>query len=113
MTKNPFPDDSMVMVKPVAVVAALMSATLLSQPAKALSRDIGGLSCDVVLDYVATSPAYYEVFLSYLEAGLAGDPSRLGRDDRDAPALMSKIVDYCSGSRDASFAAAVAATVKP
>src|SRR5271155_4789414 len=66
-------DDSMRLPKPAALVIALVSVTLLSRSAYALSQGIGGISCDVISDYGATSPAYYEVFQAFLEGFLAGE----------------------------------------
>jgi hypothetical protein len=69
--------------KLAALVIALVSATLLSNSAVALSQDVGGISCDVISDYGATSPAYFEVFQAFLEGYLAGQ-KKLGPDSRDA-----------------------------
>ena len=100
--------------KLAALVIALVSATLLSRSAAALSQDIGGISCDVISDYGATSPAYFEVFQAFLEGWLAGDKNsaKLGPEDRDAAKLMSDVIDYCKVSRDATFGSAVAAVLK-
>ena len=104
----------MLLAKPAALVIALSSVMLLPRAATALSQDIGGISCDVVADYGATSPPYFEVFQAYLEGWLAGERnvSKLGKDDRDAATLLSAIVEYCKVSRDATFASAVAAVTK-
>jgi hypothetical protein len=97
--------------KLAALVIALVSATLLSNSAVALSQDVGGISCDVISDYGATSPAYFEVFQAFLEGYLAGQ-KKLGPDSRDAATLMSQIIDFCKVSRDATLASAVAAVAK-
>ena len=98
--------------KPIAVAAALLSMTLAGGGAKALSQDVGAISCDVISDYGATSPAYFEVFQAYLEGYLAGVKTA-SKPERDAPALMIAVIEYCKTSRDASLAAAVAAVAKP
>jgi hypothetical protein len=100
--------------KLAALVIALVSATLLSNSAVALSQDVGGISCDVISDYGATSPPYFEVFQAFLEGYLAGqkNSTKLGPDSRDAATLMSQIIDYCKVSRDATLASAVAAVAK-
>jgi hypothetical protein len=104
----------MLLAKPTAFVIALLSLTLFPRAATALSQEVGGVSCDVVSGYGATSPAYFEVFQAYLEGYLAGErnASKLGKDDRDAKALLSDIIEYCRVSRDVSFASAVAAVAK-
>jgi hypothetical protein len=105
----------MMIFKPAAVVAALISAMLFSGAARALSQpDVGNISCDAILDYVATSPAYYEVFQSFLEGYLAGEKSssKARGEDREAGTLMPELLEYCRVRRDASLASAVAATVK-
>jgi hypothetical protein len=101
------------MIKSVSLGVALLCLTF-SCPASALPQDIGGMSCDVILDYVDTSPAYSDVFRSYLEGFLAGESHAGTRkpDDRDVTALMSGVVAYCASSRDATFASAVAASLK-
>jgi hypothetical protein len=107
-------DDPMLLAKPTALVIALTSVMLLPRAATALSQDIGGISCDVIADYGATTPAYFEVFQAYLEGWLAGEKnvSKLGKDDPDAATLLSAIIEYCKVSRDATFASAVAAVAK-
>jgi hypothetical protein len=100
--------------KLAALVIALVSVTLLSRSAAALSQDIGGISCDVISDYGATSPAYFEVFQAFLEGYLAGEKNsaKLGPENGDAAKLMSDVIDYCKVSRDATLASAVAAVAK-
>jgi hypothetical protein len=100
--------------KLAALVIGLVSVTLLSRSAAALSQDIGGISCDVISDYGATSPAYFEVFQAFLEGYLAGEKNsaRLGSDSGDTAKLMSDVIDYCKVSRDATLASAVAAVAK-
>ena len=63
---------------------------------------VGDTSCDVVLDYVATSPAFAAQFTAFLEGYLAGEKtsSALAGDDRDIAALMAKVIDYCKGRRE-------------
>jgi hypothetical protein len=104
----------MLLPKPAAFVIALLSVTLLSRSAAALSQDIGGISCDVISDYGATSPAYFEVFQAFLEGYLAGEKNsaKLGADNREAAKLMSDVVEYCKVSRDATLASAIAAVAK-
>jgi hypothetical protein len=104
----------MLLPKPAALVVALLSITLLSRSAAALSQDIGGISCDVISDYGATSPAYFEVFQAFLEGWLAGEKNseKLGPGGGDAAKLMSDVIDYCKVSRDATLASAVAAVAK-
>ena len=97
-------------VKPLVLGVALIFVAL-SRPVHALSQDIGDASCDVISAYVATSPAYIEVFRSYVEGYLAGEknagksPSANAR--RDA-ALAS--YEFCNSSRNTPFSAAVAAS---
>lgn len=104
----------MPLAKPTAIVIALLSLTLHPRSASALSQDIGGISCDVIAGYGATSPAYFEVFQAYLEGYLFGQKNapKLDKDDRDASALTSEIIEYCKVSRDATLASAVAAVAK-
>jgi len=104
----------MLLPKPTALVIALVFVTLLSRSATALSQDIGGISCDVISDYSATSPAYHEVFQAFLEGYLAGEKNaaKPGPDNREAGTLMSQIIEYCQVSRDATLASAVAAVAK-
>ena len=104
----------MLLPKPAALVFALASATLLPQTASALSQDVGAISCDVISDYGATSPAYFEVFQAFLEGYLAGakNSAKLGPDSRDAATLTSRVVEYCKASRDATLASAVDAVAK-
>ena len=104
----------MLLAKPTALVIALSSVMLFPRAATALSQDIGGISCDVIADYGATSPPYFEVFQAYLEGWLAGkkNVTKLGKDDPDAATLLSAIIEYCKVSRDATFASAVAAVAK-
>ena len=107
-------DDSMLLPKPAALVIALLSVTLLSRSAAALSQDVGAISCDVITDYGATSPAYFEVFQAYLEGYLAGEKNsaKLVADNGDAAKLMSDVVEYCRVNRDATLTSAVAAVAK-
>jgi hypothetical protein len=107
-------DDSMLLPKSAALVIALLSVALLSNSAAALSQDIGGISCDVIADYGATSPAYFEVFQAYLEGYLGAEKNsaKLGADNGDAAKLMSDVVEYCKANRDATLTSAVAAVAK-
>ena len=59
-------------VKPL-VLGLLLVCAALSPPALALTQDLGDASCDVISAYVATSPAYIEVFRWYVEGYLAGE----------------------------------------
>jgi hypothetical protein len=104
----------MLLPKPAALVIALVSLTLLSRSAVALSQDIGGISCDVISDYSATSPAYLEVFQAFLEGYVAGEKNsaKLGPDSGDATKLMFDVVEYCKANRDATLTSAVAAVAK-
>ena len=104
----------MLLPKPAALVIALLSVMLLSRSATALSQDVGGISCDVISDYGATSPAYFEVFQAFLEGYLAGEKNsaKLGPDNGDAAKLMSDVIDYCKVSREATLASAIAAVAK-
>ena len=104
----------MLLRKPAALAIALISATLLSRSAAALSQDVGSISCDVISDYGATSPAYFEVFQAFLEGYLAGEKNSatLGPGSGNAAKLMSDVIDYCKVSRDATLASAVAAVAK-
>jgi len=104
----------MLLRKPAALAIALISATLLSRSAAALSQDVGSISCDVISDYGATSPAYFEVFQAFLEGYLAGEKNsaKLGPGSGDAAKLMADVIDYCKVTRDATLASAVAAVAK-
>ncbi len=104
----------MLLSKPTLIVTALAFVMLASGRASALSQDVGGITCDVIVDYGATSPAYYETFLAFLEGYLAGEKNsaKIGPDARDTGALMSEIIEYCKVSRDATLTAAVAAVTK-
>ena len=103
------------MAKQRAFGLALASATLACCAAAAASpAEVGDTSCDVVLDYAATSPAMAAEFTAFLEGYLAGakTSAALAADDRDVAALIAKVIDYCRGRRDADFASAVAAVAK-
>jgi hypothetical protein len=104
----------MLLPKPAALVIALVSITLVSRSAAALSQDIGGISCDVISSYGATSPAYFEVFQAFLEGYLAGEKNsaKLVPENGDAAKLMSDVVEYCKVNRDATLTSAVAAVAK-
>jgi hypothetical protein len=104
----------MAIAKPTAVLIAL-SVMLLHRTTAALSQPgVGHISCDVVLDYIATTPPYYAALRSFLEGYLEGERSNfaLGRGNRDATSRMSETIDYCRTHRDADFASAIAATAK-
>lgn len=103
------------MAKRRAFGLALASATLACCAAAAASpAGVGDTSCDVVLDYVATSPAMDAQFTAFLEGYLAGSKTSaaLAGGDRDVVALMARVIAYCRGRRDADFASAVAAVAK-
>ncbi len=94
---------------------ALLPVTLVSCAAVAAPQaGVGDISCDVVLDYVATSPPFAALFTAFLEGYLAGEKtsSALAGDDRDVAALMSKAIDYCQRQPNADFKSAVAAVAK-
>lgn len=93
----------------------LLSAALVSCAVVTTSRaEVGDASCDVVLDYVATSPASAAQFTAFLEGYLASEktPSTRAGDDREIAALMARVVDYCKRRPDANFVSAVAAVAK-
>jgi ABC-type nitrate/sulfonate/bicarbonate transport system substrate-binding protein len=93
----------------------LLLVTLVSCAAVAAQQaGVGGASCDVVLDYVATSPPYTALFAAFVEGYLAGEKtsSGLADDDRDVAALMAKAIDYCKTQRSADFESAIAAVAK-
>ena len=99
-------------VKALVLCVALLSVTL-SRPANALSQDIGDTSCDVISAYAATSPAYIEIFRSYVEGYIAGEKNA-GKSppaNRDVAMLLSQVIEFCNSSRNAPFSTAVAASV--
>ena len=99
-------------VKPLVLGVALIFVAL-SRPVHALSQDIGDTSCDVISAYVATSPAYIEVFRSYVEGYLAGEKNA-GKSppaNGDVAMLLSHVIEFCNSSRNTPFSAAVAASV--
>jgi len=98
-----------------AVGLALLPAALAACAAVAAPQaGVGGASCDVVLDYVATSPPYAALFTAFLEGYLADEKTSSGRadDDGDVGALMAKSIDYCKRRPSADFGSAVAAVAK-
>ncbi len=104
----------MPIAKPIAVMIVLTVMLLCRTTGASSQPEVGHISCDVVLDYVGTSPPYYALLRSFLEGYLAGGKgaSPLELDNRDATHLLSKAIDYCQGRRDADFASAIAAAVK-
>ncbi len=102
---------AMVIVKPVAVSVALLSVTLVSPAAADLPQPIGVMSCDLVTDYVETSPPYYAQLKAFLQGYLAGvkGPAALGSGDREATAVMAEVIDYCKKQPNADLASAIAA----
>jgi hypothetical protein len=103
---------SLFIAKSTAVGVALLPVTLVFCPTAASPQPgVGDMSCDVVLDYVATSPPYTTLFMAFLEGYVAGEKksSALGGDDRADAALMSKAVDYCKKQPNEDFKSAIAA----
>jgi hypothetical protein len=98
-------------VKPLVLGFSLIAAAL-SPPAHALTQSLGDASCDVISAYVATSPAYIEVFRSYMEGRLAAE-NNAGKSpsaNRDVAMLLSQVIEFCNSSRNTPFSAAVAAS---
>ena len=98
-------------VKPF-VLGLLLICAALPPPANALTQDLGDASCDVISAYVATSPAYVDVFRSYLEGYLAAEKNagKSPSTKRDVAALLSQVIEFCNSSRNTPFSAAVAAS---
>ena len=103
------------MVKRRAFALALLPVALGACTAVAAPQAaVGDTSCDVALDYVATSPTFDAQFAAFLDGYLAGEKAASAREgaDRDVAALMAKVIDYCKVQRNADFKSAVAAIAK-
>ena len=102
-------------LKRAALFAWIGGAPLaLAGPAAALPQpDVGRISCNVALDFVATSPSdigVFQAFLQGFESGAQG-AAAARREDPDAAGLLVKTIAYCRTRPDADFAAAAAAAI--